>query len=165
MKLLTAAIVTITIIMTLIGCTRTSRIGHPQFVPESWIALRSNAWQILNLPQTNKQELYDLQVMLANERNGQYYNFYGTYSPKVQSEIDATSSRLNQVFLDLKYSTKYILANLSPELDGLSETHAERKARIAVVNDQISRMSRDDLNRALLLDKASMLSPYPVVTD
>ena len=147
------------------GCTRISRLGQPEYLPKNWVALRSNAWQIRELPEANQIELSDLQIVLSNERQGQYYNFYGTYSPEIQIKIGGTTSKLDQAFLYLKYSDKVILANLTPELDGLSETDAERKAGITVVNDQNKRMGKDDLNRALLLDNPSMLSPYPVVND
>lgn len=57
-------------------------------------------------------------------------------------------------------STKAILANPSPQMDGLTETYSEDKAGIAVVND---RLYVDDWRRMLLLDKPSALSVMLVV--
>jgi len=57
------------------------------------------------------------------------------------------------------------LENLTPNMDGLSETYNENDAGIAVVNNENERMYVDDWRRAMLLDKPSMLSPIPVVQD
>lgn len=54
---------------------------------------------------------------------------------------------------------------LAPNMNGLAETYAQNDAGIAVVNDANDRMFVDDLRRATLLDKPSMLSPFPVVQD
>ncbi len=60
-------------------------------------------------------------------------------------------------------STKAILANPSPQMDGLAETYPEDKAGIAVVNNVNDRLYVDDWRRTLLLDKPSALSVMPVV--
>ncbi|MFT4592885.1 MAG: hypothetical protein ACI9JK_000584 [Phycisphaerales bacterium] len=60
---------------------------------------------------------------------------------------------------------KSILNDLTPNMNGLAETYAQNDAGIAVVNDANYRMFVDDMRRATLLDKPSMLSPYPVVQD
>lgn len=164
MKLFGISLLMLTFVV-IAGCGRTSRLGQPQYMPSNWLTLRSNAWQVQELPDAYQKELSDLQIMLFKERQGQYYNCHGTYSPEVQNEIDATTSRLDQAYLNLQYSSKVILANLTPELNGLAETDAQRKAAIAVVNNQNKRMVKDDINRALLLDKPSTLSPYPVSGD
>ena len=54
---------------------------------------------------------------------------------------------------------------LAPNMNGLAETYAQNDAGIAVVNDANNRMFVDDMRRATLLDKPSMLSPFPVVQD
>lgn len=56
-----------------------------------------------------------------------------------------------------------LLNNLTPNMDGLGETHTQNDAGIAVVINENRRMFNDDLRRILLLDKPSMLSSYPVV--
>lgn len=147
----------------LIGCTRATKLGNPKYMPDNWLAINSSAWQVKQLPEVNRIELENLQIKLYAERQGQYFNFFGKYRPEVLYEIEATTKRLDQAYLDLQYSSRAILASLTPGLDGLSETDAEREAGIAVVNNVNQRMSKDDINRALLLDKPSMLSPYPVV--
>ena len=63
------------------------------------------------------------------------------------------------------HSTSAVLGDLTPNLDGLSETYSENDAGIAVVNNDNERMYVDDWRRALILDKPSALSPYPVVAD
>ena len=63
------------------------------------------------------------------------------------------------------HSSNAILSDLTPNLDGLAETYSENDAGIAVVNNDNERMYVDDWRRALILDKPSALSPYPVVAD
>ena len=138
-------------------------MGNPDYMPSNWLSIRYNSWQIKQLPEVNQKELSALQIKLANERQGQYYNFFGAYTPLIQDEIKTTSERLNQAYLDLAYSSNAITASLTPNLSGLSETEAERAAGIAVTNNANQRMMRDDVNRIILLDKPSLLSPYPIV--
>ncbi len=64
-----------------------------------------------------------------------------------------------------KHSTNAILKDLTPNMDGLSETYSENDAGIAVVNNDNDRMYVDDWRRVMILDKPSSLSPYPVVGD
>ena len=152
----------ILIISFLVGCSSNSRLGNPKYLPDDWFSISINSWQYKELPEANKVELQNFKIKLANERQGQYFSFYQKYSPKFQSEIDTTISSLNEAYFNQQYSSKAILANLTPELDGTSETHSERDAGVATVNNLNQRMGKDDVNRALLLDKPSMLSPYPV---
>ena len=63
------------------------------------------------------------------------------------------------------HSTNAILKDLTPNMDGLSETYSENDAGIAVVNNDNDRMYVDDWRRVMILDKPSSLSPYPVVGD
>ena len=56
-----------------------------------------------------------------------------------------------------------ILNNLTPNMDGIAETYAQNDSGIAVVVNENIRMVSDDLRRLFLLDKPSMLTPYPVV--
>lgn len=63
------------------------------------------------------------------------------------------------------HSSNAILSDLTPNLDGLAETYSENDAGIIVVNNANERMYVDDWRRALILDKPSALSPYPVVVD
>ena len=60
---------------------------------------------------------------------------------------------------------KSIINDLTPNMNGLAETYSQNDAGIAVVNDANDRMFVDDMRRATLLDKPSMLSPFPVVQD
>ena len=79
------------------------------------------------------------------------------------SELDSVLNNLNQAYFDMKYSNKAIAANLTPNMHGLAETYSDNDAGIIVVNNLNERMIVDDFRRATLLDKPSMLSPYPVV--
>ena len=66
----------------------------------------------------------------------------------------------------VRYSSKDadpILVDLTPNMDGLAQTYSENDAGIAVTNNANRRMKADDLRRFMLLDKASILSPMPVV--
>jgi len=150
----------------LVGCTnKYAKLGTPQHMPENWLTIKPNAWQVRELPESYRTELAELRTKLERERDGQYYSFHGTFNPKVQNEIDTTIEQLNQAYLDLKYTSKAILASLTPGLDGLAETYSEREAGIAVTNNANRRLLKDDVNRALMLDKSSALSPYPTIND
>ena len=61
------------------------------------------------------------------------------------------------------HSSSAIVNDLTPNMDGLGETYSENDAGIIIVNNANNRMLVDDMRRATLLDKPSMLSPYPVV--
>ena len=61
--------------------------------------------------------------------------------------------------------TKAMLNNLTPDMHGLAETHDENDAGIAVTKNTEWRQFDDDVRRALMLDRPSSLSPYPVVDD
>ncbi|MBT4530879.1 MAG: hypothetical protein HOC27_06700 [Phycisphaerae bacterium] len=163
MRLLVLLILTPMLLLT--GCNKTSRLGDPAHLPNNWLSMRPKAWQVRELPEVYRNELSALQVKLANERLGQYYNFYGKFKPSVLNEIKSTSTNLDQAYLNLAYSSKAILASLTPNMHGLGETDAENTAGIAVTNNANHRMMHDDGNRFLLLDKPSMLSPSPVVQD
>ncbi len=63
---------------------------------------------------------------------------------------------------DSSYSTEAILADLSPGMKTLSETHAEYAAGVAVTNNNNKRMLDADWRNILLLDHASTLSVAPV---
>jgi len=159
------ALLLLTVAIGLLGCTKTSKLGDPKYMPDNWLAISSNAWQVKELPEVNRIVLENLQIKLYVERQGQYFNFFGKYRPEVLYEIEATTKRLDLAYLELQYSSRAILPSLTPNLDGLSETDAERAAGIAVTKNANHRMMHDDLNRLLLLDKASTLSPFPVAID
>ena len=61
------------------------------------------------------------------------------------------------------YRSGVDLNNLTPNMNGLAQTYSENDAGIAVTNNENDRMYMDDLRRAMLLDKPSILSPIPVV--
>ena len=56
-----------------------------------------------------------------------------------------------------------ILSDLTPNMRGLAENAQTESAGIVVVNNANDRQYFDDWRRALLLDKPSVLSPYPVI--
>jgi hypothetical protein len=149
----------------LCGCNKTSRLGNPAYLPSDWLSVSANSWQIKELPEADQDKLRALQVKLSNERNGQYFNFYGTYKPEVLDEINTTTSQLDQAYLGMAYSSNAILSSLTPNMHGPSETHTENKAGIAVTNNTNHRMMHEDGNRFLLLDKPSTLTPMPIVRD
>ena len=146
------------------GCSNSMRhLGDPQYLPKNWLSVNENSWQFKELPEANKIELRDLKTKLAQAQEGQYYSFYQKYSPEMLSELDRVLNNLNQAYFEMQYSNKAIAANLTPIMDGLAETYSENDAGIIVVNNANERMIVDDFRRATLLDKPSMLSPYPVV--
>jgi|TARA_B100001964_G_C13965013_1_gene479375 hypothetical protein len=149
--------------LSLAGCNRQNRLGNEAYLPDNWLTINTTAWQFRELPEKNRNELVTLRSKLIEERNGRYYSFYGHLKPEVISEIKATNDRLDEAFLDLRYSSDAIFASLTPNLRGTSDTYAENKAGIAVVNNTNTRMMDDDTVRFLLLDKPSMLSPQPIV--
>ena len=61
--------------------------------------------------------------------------------------------------------TKAMLNNLTPDMHGLAETHDENDAGVASIKNTEWRQFDDDVRRALLLDRPSSLSPYPVIDD
>jgi hypothetical protein len=147
------------------SCTKTSRLGDPNYLPDNWLTVRTTAWQIAKLPEKNRLELVHLQMQLQKERQGQYYNFFGKYNPETLMQIDSVTSDLDTAYLDLRNSNNAILESLTPSHQGLTETEAERLASIAVTKNVNHRMMHDDVNRVLLLDRPSSLSIYPVVQD
>ena len=61
--------------------------------------------------------------------------------------------------------TKAMLKNLTPDMHGLAETHDENDAGVALIKNTEWRQFDDDVRRALMLDRPSSLSPYPVIDD
>lgn len=61
-------------------------------------------------------------------------------------------------------SFSYINANLSPEVDGLTERDVDIQRSLAVNQDQTLRMFWGDLGRVTLFDQPSMLSPYYIIS-
>jgi len=148
------------------GCNNNVTVlGDPQYMPKDWLKLSEKAWQFKKLPEASKLELHALKVKLIQAREGQYFSFYQKYNPELLSELDGVISNMNRAYLNLRYSNKAIIANLTPAMNGLSETYSENDAGIIVVNNANERMYVDDWRRALILDKPSALSPYPVVAD
>ncbi len=163
MKLLILAIFSVALLLT--GCQKPSRLGNSIYLPDNWLTVKTTAWQFRELPKQNRTELLDLRSKLIKEQNGRYYSFYGHYPPETSSEIDATTSRLNQAFSDLQYSSTAIFASLTPNLKGLSSTYSQQEAGIAVTNNANLRMLDDDAGRLFLLDKPSLMSPLPTIHD
>ena len=60
-------------------------------------------------------------------------------------------------------STQKMLNGLSPNMHGLAETHDENDAGVAITKNTEWRQFDDDVRRALMLDRPSSLSPYPVI--
>ncbi len=60
---------------------------------------------------------------------------------------------------DVRYGT--IMHNLTPELAGLSSSQDDIRSNSAVVGNMNLRMASDDLVRMWLMDKPSILTPYP----
>ncbi|MBT6269046.1 MAG: hypothetical protein HOI88_01680 [Phycisphaerae bacterium] len=154
------------ILLTSCGCrTNNARLGNPNYLPTDWTLMSSNSWQVKSLNDNDRTLLNNFKYQIAEEREGQYFNLYGQYSPAFQQVMHSTTNRLDDSFLNLAYSSKVIPYDLSPNMNGLAETYAQNDAGIAVVNDANNRMFVDDMRRATLLDKPSMLSPFPVVQD
>ena len=62
-------------------------------------------------------------------------------------------------------STQEMLDTLTPSMHGLANTTDENDAHVAVTKDTEWRQFNDDVRRALMLDRPSSLSPYPVIDD
>lgn len=58
---------------------------------------------------------------------------------------------------------KSILANPSPELQGVSETPSDVSRNVAINTNSNMRQASDDLGRVFLFDRPSLASPYPIV--
>ena len=58
---------------------------------------------------------------------------------------------------------KSILANPSPELQGVAETPNDVNRNLAINFNSNMRQASDDLGRVFLLDRPSFGSPYPIV--
>ena len=162
------ALITTVIIFSILlnGCSNsTTRLGDPRYMPKDWLSLSENAWQFKALPEANKIELHALKIKLIQSKEGQYFNFYQKYNPELLAESDGVINNLNRAYLNLRYSNRVIMANLTPGMNGLAETYSENDAGIAVVNNDNDRMYVDDWRRVLIIDKPSSLSPYPVVGD
>ena len=150
----------------LVACSNNrwgKRLGDPSYLPDNWLQVEKNSWQLKELPETSKNQLSEMHARLTLERRGQYYNFFGNYKPETLEYMKSTLAQLDQDYLNLRYSAKAILANMTPEMSTLSQTYSERTARISVTNNQNSRLFNDDWDKALLLDKPSTLSVIPVV--
>ena len=148
----------------LVACRNNAkRLGDPAYLPDNWLEVKSTSWQLKELPETSQNQLAEMHARLTLERRGQYYNFFGNYKPVTLEYIKSTLAKLDQDYLNLRYSAKAIMANLTPEMSTLSQTYSERSARISVTNSQNSRLINDDWDKALLLDKPSSLSVIPVV--
>jgi len=148
----------------LVACHNNSkRLGDPAYLPDNWLKVSINSWQLKELPETSQNHLSEMHARLILERRGQYYNFFGNYKPETLEYIKSTLTQLDQDYLNLQYSAKAILADLTPEMSTLSQTYSEKTARISLTNNQNSRLIKDDWDKFLLLDKPSTLSDIPVV--
>ena len=149
----------------LVAChnNNAKRLGNPAYLPDNWLEVKTNSWQLKELPETSQNQLAEMHTRLRLERRGQYYNFFGNYKPETLEYIKSTLTQLDQDYLNLQYSAKAILANLTPEMSTLSQTYSEKTARISLTNNQNSRLIKDDWDKFLLLDKPSTLSVIPVV--
>ncbi len=156
-----------TLVLFTYGChtNNHSYLGDPSHLPSDWTLMSAKSWQVKNLNAEDRELLAQFKEQIVKEQQGQYFNFYGEYSPAFRQVIQSTTSRLDTAYLNLAYSSRAILSDLTPQMNGLSETYDENDAGIAVVNNANERMYDDDWRRALLLDKPSMLSPVPVVQD
>ena len=146
----------------LVACQRRTKLGNPDFLPKNWITAKTTVWQVTKLPEENQKDLTDMKSRLMKERDGQYYNLFGRYKPETLEYIKVTVAELDGAYFNLAYSSEALLANLSPGMRTLPETHAEYAAQIAVTNNNNRRMLNADWRNARLLDHASTLSVAPV---
>jgi|GEM_PF-6798346 hypothetical protein len=151
--------------VSLFGCQKSSRMGNAADLPAKWSTANPKSWQVQGLPELSKDQLTVMQRRLSEEREGQYYSFFGTYNPTTLQYISTTSAGLDEAFLNMKYSSKVIIRDLSPNMEGVSSTYIENEANFAVIKDIEDRMLEDDWSRALLTDKPSSLSTVPIVQD
>ena len=61
-------------------------------------------------------------------------------------------------------SISSIRGNLTPEVKGVSETNYDQANNQAIIENIQWREASDDIDRILLLDQPSTLSPYPIVS-
>ncbi len=143
------------------ACQQPTKLGDPKYLPKDWLTLSINSWQYKKIPELNRNELIAMKARLAKEREGQYYNLFGRYRPETIEYIKHTKTVLDQAYLDLQYSSEAILADLTPELKTLSDTHSEYRAGISWVNNENRRMIWDDIRKVWIVDSPSSLSPLP----
>jgi hypothetical protein len=148
---------------TLVACQSRTRLGNPEFLPVNWVTVKSTTWQVVKLPVVHQAELSDMKMRLAKERKGQYYNLFSRYKPETLAYIKKTTEELDEAYFNLQYSSEAILADLTPSMKNLSETHPEFEAGIVNVNNQGRRMLESDWLNARLLNHPSTLSIVPVV--
>jgi hypothetical protein len=147
----------------LAACQRRTKLGNPDYLPKNWITAKTTSWQVIKLPDVYQQELSTMKIRLIKERKGQYYNLFGRFNPETEEYIKFTIAELDEAFFNLQYSAEAILADVTPEMKTLADSHSEFKAGIANVNNQNRRMIENDWRGVRLLDQPSSLSEYPVV--
>lgn len=129
-------------------------------LPESWVYVSDRSSKISALPKGLQNHLADLRADLVREQQGQYFAFYGKYTPETQARIDAMNHACTEAYF---VSDTVIATDLTPELKSVSETEADLWWSDQVIYDIQAREFQDDWRSFWLLDSPSTLSRYPIV--
>ena len=129
-------------------------------LPVDWIDVPATDYRLAYLDSATRSSLVAFRGALADERDSDGYKFNGVYE-------DATYAKWKQMnqACDQSYCANAvtIARNLTPELAGTSLSVNEAYMNSAVVGDVDLRQVQDDWARFWLMNKPSMLSPYPIV--
>ena len=129
-------------------------------LPKSWVYVSGNSRKVSALPKGLQDRLADLRTDIVREQQGQYFAFYGKYTPETQSRIDAMNRACTEAYL---VSDTAIASNLSPDVKSVSETEADLWWSDQEIYDIQARELQDDWRSIWLLDSPSILSRYPIV--
>jgi hypothetical protein len=129
-------------------------------LPKSWVYMPRGSSRVSALPKGLQNHLADLRTDLVREQQGQYFAFYGKYTPETQSRIDAMNRACTEAYF---VSDIAMASDLTPELKSVSETEADLWWSNQVIYDIQARELQDDWRSIWLLDSPSTLSRYPIV--
>lgn len=128
-------------------------------LPKDWLSLSADDSKVKSLDKPTQSLLQATRDLMAAERNGSAYRFYGQYSPKTLAVMESANRAANEAYLT---STRVLQNNLTPELYSTAETANEANWDWYSVTNTDNRSLRDDWARFWLVDQPSRLSPYPI---
>ncbi|MSR45295.1 MAG: hypothetical protein EXS15_08095 [Phycisphaerales bacterium] len=129
-------------------------------LPTDWIDVPASDYRLAFLDSATRRSLVDFRGALATERASDSYRFNGGYSDATWTKWRALNDSCDKSYCA---NAMTIAKNLTPELAGTSLSVNEAYMNSAVVGDVDLRQVQDDWARFWLMNKPSMLSPYPIV--
>ena len=131
-----------------------------QDLPPDWVELPPGDWHMTYLDAPTRAALLDFRKEIAAERKTSAFKTRGGFT-------EPTNDRWREVNDECKISycanAVVIGRNLTPELAGTALSVNEAYMNSSVVGDVDFRQMQDDWARFWLMNKPSMLSPYPIV--